>query len=218
VRRLPSIAARPDPAAPPDDTAILGRGHPLVRVVDAVQVAIRQWTVAAVILLGSGVALVDGRTWGAPLAVAAAIVLAILTIVVLSLRQRRRDLAIDLIIDGREDIPIPAVRHEYERLTSKRTRQALTRTFEGIVEDVTRPPRLQLRGSQPLYHRTVVARASPELQSIAGLLKIDASSARGIARAERVITGATSPLYGCDPRALREELRHVIDLLSKRSR
>jgi hypothetical protein len=145
-------------------------------------------------------------------------VLAILTIVVLSLRQRRRDLAIDLIIDGRENITIPAVRHEYERLTSKRTRQALTRTFEGIIEDATRPPRLQLRGGQPLYHRTVVARASPELQSIAGLLTIDTSSARAIARAERVITGATSPLYGRDPRALREELRHVIDLLSKRSR
>jgi hypothetical protein len=141
-------------------------------------------------------------------------VLAILTVMLVSLRQRRRDLAVDLILQGRDNVPISAVRHECERLTSGRTRHALARAFEGITDDATRPPTLQPRGSRPLYHRAVVAPASPELQAIVRLLKMNAGSVSGVARAERVITGAASPLYGWDPGALRDELGRVIELLS----
>jgi hypothetical protein len=215
MKRLPPIAVRARPASASDGTTVLGEGHPLVQAIDALRVAMRQWTVVSVVVLGSGVVSVERRAWGAPLCIAAAVVLAILTVIVVSLRQRRRDLAVDLILEGRENVPIPAVRHECERLSSGRTRRALARAFEDITEEVTRPPRFQLRGSRPLYHRAVVARASPELQAIVGLLKATDGQVRGVAQAERMITSGISPLYGWDAAALRDELGRVIDLLGK---
>ena len=46
-----------------------------------------------------------------------------------------------------------------------------------------------------------------------GLLRTEGVSARGVARAERLVERAVSPLYGQDVGALREELRRVRDLL-----
>ena len=55
--------------------------------------------------------------------------------------------------------------------------------------------------------------AAGELRDVIGLLRAEGVSARGVARAERLVERAVSPLYGQDVGALREELRRVRDLL-----
>ncbi len=52
-----------------------------------------------------------------------------------------------------------------------------------------------------------------ELRDVIGLLRADGVSARGVARAERLVTDAVSPLYAHEVSAPREELCRVRDLL-----
>ena len=61
---------------------------------------------------------------------------------------------------------------------------------------------------EPMVVRTVAG----ELRDVIGLLRAEEVSARGVARAERLVERAASPLYGQDVGALREELRRVRDL------
>jgi hypothetical protein len=192
---------------------VLGPDHPLVCATEALDGVIKQWVVVAALLGGSVLAYLGGRAWAGALALGAGVVLVILTLVGASVRQRKRDCAIDLILEGREIVGIPAVRRERERLLSARTRRVLARRFEEMVELTTRPQRLQIRGSRPLYHVSVVAEAIAELREVVGLLETNAALARGVARAERVITHGAYPLYGWDAGALRAELRRVRDQL-----
>ena len=67
----------------------------------------------------------------------------------------------------------------------------------------------------PLPFEPMVLRmAAGELRDVIGLLRTEGVSARGVARAERLVEHAVSPLYGQDAGALREELRRVRDLLA----
>jgi hypothetical protein len=52
-----------------------------------------------------------------------------------------------------------------------------------------------------------------EILEVIGLLRRPNASARGVARVERLVERALSPLYGRDVDALREELWRVRDLL-----
>ena len=63
------------------------------------------------------------------------------------------------------------------------------------------------------FESTVLTMAAGELRDVIGLLRTQAVSALGVARAERLVERAVSPLYGQDADALCEELRRVRDLL-----
>ena len=63
------------------------------------------------------------------------------------------------------------------------------------------------------FEPRVLMLAAGELRDVIGLLRTEGVSARGVARAERLVERAVSPLYGQDVGALREELRRVRDLL-----
>jgi hypothetical protein len=143
----------------------------------------------------------------------AAITLAILAVVAASLRQRRRDHAIEVILEGREDVQIAVVQRERGRLRSTRTRRALARSFTEMVNQAAHPQKLQMRGSRPLYHLAVVALVTSELLELVSGLEAESVSTIGLARAERLITDAMSPLYGLEPGALRTELRRIISQL-----
>jgi hypothetical protein len=162
-------------------------------------------------LLAVGIAaLIDGQRWGPPLTLSSALVCVILVLLALARAQQRRDRAIDLILDGHEHVPEATVRHQRDRLLSHRTRATLARTLSAIERDVSTTPQLVARGNAPLYHRRVVAGAVVELRRLIELLLlVEASSARGVARAERLIADPASPLYGLQTAALVEELRHV---------
>ena len=82
--------------------AVLGPAHPLSRATEAVTGATRQWLTCAAIPAGSIVAELEGHTWATVLTIGSAPVLAALTILLLILKQRVSDRAIDLIGEGRE--------------------------------------------------------------------------------------------------------------------
>ena len=100
-------------------------GHPLVRAIEAVQYTVRQWVHVAAVLTGSVIALIEGGAWAAPLAGSAATVLLVLTVILAACDQRKRDCAIELILEGRGSVPIAAVQRQRRRLVSARTREGL---------------------------------------------------------------------------------------------
>jgi hypothetical protein len=209
----PDSTQSPSPAPTSTGVTALGRDHPLARATDTLRIAVRQWCVVAAMVIGAGIASLEGHTWGLPLTLAAGATLLLVSTIVIAAHGRRRDRAIDLILDGHDSLPIGVVQHERRRLESTRTRAALARRFEDIVELSAHPHLARTWASRPLYHLRVVVRATPELIEIVRLLRTRPVSIRGVASAERVIAHAESPLYGFDHRALRSELARVADLL-----
>jgi hypothetical protein len=212
-RPPPPAAARARPASDARRGSVLGPEHPLIRAIDGCHIVERQCTIVVAVLCGSGIASVEGRGWAEPLAVAAAITLAVLAVVAVSLRQCRRDHVIDVILEGREDVGLAVVQRERARLQSARTRRALARGFAEMVDQATHPQKLQMRGARPLYHLAIVVRVASELLELVSGLEREPVSMIGVARAERLVTDGMSPLYGLDAGALRSELRRIISQL-----
>ena len=136
-----------------------------------------------------------------------------LTVILAACEQRKRDCAIELVLEGRESVPIPAVQRQRWRLISKRTRDSLAANLEEMVCHVSNPRALQSRVTRPLFEPMVVATVTDELREVIGLLRAEGVSARGVARTERLVPHGVSPLYGYEVSALREEVRRVSDLL-----
>ena len=124
----------------------------------------------------------------------------------------RRDIVLDLIVDGREALPLRSVARERRRLLDRRHRVLLARALDALREEAAIP--LVRRSSPlPLYSRRVVAAVAPELEETAQALRRSDASVRGVALSERLLSGHDSPLYGDDADRLREELRRVRFLL-----
>ena len=188
--------------------------HPLLRATEAVDSTVQQWVNVAAVLTGSIIARLEGGAWAAPLAVSAAGVLLILTILLALFEQRKRDCALELILAGDEAAAIAVVQRQRRRLLSARTRNGLAASLEDIVRYVSSGPKRRSRIGRPLYEPSVVATVADELREVIGLLRADGVSARGVARVERLIKHAVSPLYGLEVSALREELGGCVrDLL-----
>jgi hypothetical protein len=187
--------------------------HPLLRATEAVHYTGRQWVDVAAVLTGSVIAWIEGREWAGPLAFSATSVLLILMVLLAAHKQRERDYAIELVLEGREGIPIAAVQRQRRRLLAEQTRNGLACNLEDLIRQAARRSRLQMRVTPLPFEPTVVAMAAGELRDTIGLLRAEGVSARGVARAERLVEHAVSPLYGQDVGALREELCRVRDLL-----
>jgi hypothetical protein len=181
----------------------------MVRAVDAVRYTGRQWVDVAAVLIGGAIAQLEGHAWALSLTCAAATVLAVLSVLLCAHRQRERDCAIALILNGRERIAIGAVQRERRRLRSERNRCALAHSLERILRQA-RERRL-LRFTPVPFDAVVVATVTDELLDLIRRLKTSGVSAREVALAERLVERALSPLYGSDVDALREELRRLRD-------
>jgi hypothetical protein len=212
--RRPSLStSRAHGVAGVVERAVLRSDHPLLRATEAVDYTGRQWVHIVAVLTGSAIARTDGRGWAGPLAGSAAVVLLILTVLLAAHKQRERDYAIELVLEGLETVPIAAVQRQRRRLLSDRTRNGLAGNLEDLVRQAARRPRLQMRVTPLPFEPMVLTMAAGELRDVIGLLRTQGVSARGVARAERLVERAVSPLYGQDADALREELRRVRDLL-----
>ena len=196
-----------------EERAGLRLDHPLVCATEAVQHTGRQWVHVAAVLVGSVIAVIERRAWATPLAVSAGTVLLVLTVILAACEQRKRDWAIELILEGRESAPIPAVQRQRDRLISERTRDSLAANLEEIVCQASNPRRRQTRATRPLFEPMIVATVTDELREVIRLLRAGGVSARGVAQTERLVTHGVSPLYGHEVSALREELWRVRDLL-----
>ena len=192
--------------------------HPLLRATEAVHYTGRQWVHVAAVLTGSVIARIEGREWAGALAGSAASVLLILTVLLAAHKQRERDRAIELVLEGREGIPIAAVQRQRRRLLAEQTRNGLAGNLEDLIRQAASRSRFQMRVTPLPFEPTVVRLVAGELRDVIGLLRAEGVSARGVARAERLVEHVVSPLYGQDVGALREELRRVRDLLGNGGR
>jgi hypothetical protein len=195
--------------APEEPSVVLGPGHPLTHAIDAIERVRTQLLVVVAVLIGSIVDLTEGALWAATLALSAAIVLLGLMIAAAAFRQRKRDRAIDLILEGRDRLPIAAVQHERRRLVGPRTQRQMAHAIEGIVEQALKRPGPFARSARPLFNTAVVATVAEELSAISAVLQTEHASVRGVALAERLLTDGRSPFYGDQPRLLREELQRI---------
>jgi hypothetical protein len=196
-------------ASPADEpAALLGNEHPLVRAEERVRRLRIQVAVVAVLLAGSGVALLGGVGDTRALLLAGGLVLGGLTIALLAASASSRDRALDLIAEGRDALPLDAVRRQRERLQDPRHARALARSLEHIRTE-SRPRAHRRTFGPPLYSPTVVRELDGEIARIVELLRGPAPRVVAVARTERLLGGECSPLYGSDPRRLGEELRRI---------
>ena len=182
-----------------------------MHAIDDMRVRGEQSVVVATMVAASLSAVLAGVS-EARAAVVAALVAQIAVTWRLVLRaSARRDIVLDLIVDGREALPLRSVARERRRLLDRRHRVLLARALDALREEAAIP--LVRRSSLPLYSRRVVAAVAPELEETAQALRRSDASVRGVALSERLLSGHDSPLYGDDADRLREELRRVRFLL-----
>ena len=187
--------------------------HPFARAAEAVGYTSRQCVYVAAVLIGSVIAMLEGRPWAASLAGSAAAVLLTLAVLLASHLQARRDGAIELLLEGRDSLTVIAVERQRHRLLSERTRLALAARLEDVLEQAADGRKFTFL-APPLFEPRVVRAVATELGDVIESLRSEGISARGVAQAERLVARAVSPLYGPDAEALREELRRVHELLT----
>src|SRR5262249_9647312 len=149
-----------------------------------------------------------------PLVIGAALVMLVLAGVAGQQWDRRRRAARDIVLEGRETLPVPVVQRERRRLLDQSTRGYVARSLERVLQHVTRRPTPVPPSVPPLFDVGTVATVVDDLQAIIALLRSDHPQARGVALAERLLTEGFSPLYGENAIALRDELRRVRYLLT----
>ena len=191
--------------------------HPLSTAIDAVASTRAQCTNVGAVMLGSIIATLEGAHWSRALAGTAAAALAGLGVLLAFRVQHRHDCVIELILDGHEDIVLPIVERERDRLLSVTTRAQLADTMAQVAREATSIPRRTVRLTPPLFAPRIVAPGADALLEISALLQAGPTAARGIARTERLLGLATSPLYGDDIGALHDELNAIRALLADHS-
>ena len=164
-------------------------------------------------LIGSVIARAQGGRWASGLVCSAGGVLLVLSLLLAVRVQARRDCVTDAILEGAEDLPVEVIQRERRRLLSPRNRVGLARSLEELAREAATPRAGRARLVPPLFEPRVVAQVADELRELGAVLRTEAVSARGVARAERLVSRATSPLYGRDVAALHDELGRVRGLL-----
>jgi hypothetical protein len=197
-----------------DARSVLGPEHPLARVTTQLSVATER-CLAVSVMLGLGiVALIHDMPIGAPLAVASVTVLTPLLARLGVLRAASNRRALELIAQGRGDLPLEAVVRVRLRLLDPANRERLARALDVIRAEAGRPAR-ECHPIPPLYSVPAVRAASSELGELAALVRTS-GSVRGLAATEQMVTDGRSPLY-CDQEALlRQELARIRFLFARR--
>jgi hypothetical protein len=192
-------------------STLLGPEHPLARADSRLRTLRAQLAVTVALGLVSLVASLLLGSTALHLALGAGAVSTVLAGAVMMARASVRERALELIESGREELPLPAVESERDRLSDRRYRRRLARTLDVISAD----PGPREWWAPIAANREAVHAARAELSEIARLLRdLPNVRARGVALATRLVRdGATSPLYQGPAPRLREELgriRHVL--------
>jgi hypothetical protein len=193
--------------------ALLGAQHPLVRVMDDIRARVTQALVLMSIIAASATAALAGVTDARAALAAAMAVEAALVCALVALAGAKRDHLLDLIIEGREHLPLPPVARERERLLDPRHRARLSHSLEALRHEAEHPG-LHRPSDRPLYRRRVIAAVAPDLVETARSLRCEDAGSAGIAMAERLLSRHDSPLYDENGERLRVELRRCRFLLA----
>ena len=199
------------PHKPPSADALLGADHPLPRVLERRRAVLEQSLVVAVVLTASIVALADGLPVALAFVVAAAIVQSVLVCSVVMLSCSRRAHVLDLIVEGRADLPLHDLTRERRRLLDRGHQRQLAGWFDGIRREAEEPVRAAR--ARPIFSVRVVVAVGPDLATLAAQLRSEDANLRGVAAAERLLIDGTSSLYGQDENVLSEELHRIRYLL-----
>lgn len=183
---------------------MLGAAHPLVAVLHATQQAKDGLLALAFVELADVVLLVRGIPLAVPLVLSAALVQIALVMRLAAIGVHRRDVCRELIVEGREGLPLAAIEREVRRFRARRRLQ-IARSIEELADlgDRRRP---QVGPGPPIWDVRVLATVAPQLREVAGLLESDAPAVRGVAMVDWLISDGQSPLYGRSVAALRDEL------------
>jgi hypothetical protein len=200
-------------AGPVDE--LLGPGHPLARDLASRAAVARDGPVVLVAGACGIVAALSGLSWGVPVVLSAAAALVLLGGTEMVVRARERTHARALILEGREQLPLPAVERERRRLLSPRLRRRLADSLLEMIGPGAARAANVTRGAPPLFHVVVLREVAPDIRRLAAMLRDEPSGARPVALVERLLTNGLSPLYGDEAEALREELRRLQYLLSR---
>jgi hypothetical protein len=192
---------------------VLGLDHPLTRASAALDATVRQLLVVGAIFAGSLAATAQHASWARSVSIASAVVLLGFAAAAVIRTQTRRDLVLELIVEGRERLPLSVVQRERRRLERPRTRRILARTLELLIEETLQRRKTVGLSSRPLLHPRLAADVRAEIRALAELLRSGEVTVRGVAFCERLLTDGGSPLYGQDPIALRGELHRARALL-----
>jgi hypothetical protein len=190
---------------------LLGPDHPLARAESQERTLRAQFVVTVVFGLVAGLLSPLLGPASLQLSIGASVVAALLLFAAMIARVRLRERAFELIVSGREELPLQAIESERSRLRDFRYRRRLARTIDLI----TLQPEAHEWWSPIYADRESVRSAQAELREIAMLLRdLPSVRARGVALVTRLVRdGATSPLYQGPALRLREELgriRHVL--------
>jgi len=195
-----------------DALGVLDPDDPLERVTTQLSVAAERSAVVSVMVALGLVALILDMSIGAPLTVAAAVVLAALIARIGSLRAARYRRALELIAQGRGRLPVESVRRARQRLLDPANRERLARALDVIRVEAGRPPG-ECHAIRPLYSVPVVRAVASDLGELAGLVR-RSGGIRGLAATEQLVTDGRSPLYGDAEAGLRQELARIRFLLT----
>ena len=193
--------------------ALLGPGHPLVAVLYACGDTIEGIAAVAAVQIGALALWWVNSSYGRALTLAAAAVQAALGLRWASLRVQRREQCLELVIAGREHLPLAAVARERQRLGSPRRQAQLAACLENLADIATRKP---CRGERqrPIRSRRLLTATEPQLRGVVARLRAGDSELRGVALLDRLITSGASPLYGARVGPLRNELARASYLLA----
>jgi hypothetical protein len=197
-----------------DAQSVLGPEHPLARATTQLCVATKR-CLAASVMLGLGVvALIYDMPLGVPLAVAAAAILTALIARIGALRAASNREALELIAQGREELPVEAVVRVRQRLLDPADRERLARALDVIRSEAGRAPG-ECHAIPPLYSVSAVRAVSSELGEVALLVR-KSGAVRGLAATEQMVTDGRSPLYRDEETLLRLELDRIRFLFASR--
>jgi hypothetical protein len=189
--------------------SVLGRDHRLARAVSYQHTLALQSAVAGLAVLAGGAGLVLDLGV-ATLVVVAGAVVAVLFVLAWALTRRvTRERAQDLIAAGDDSVVVSVLARERRRLTSRKERERLARSLEGLYRDALRWHEILPRFRPP--HGVVQLRhTGPELEGLTRALRRDRVRVQGVALTARFLSnGYESPLYGNELEPLREELNRI---------
>lgn len=191
--------------AGPSAEALLGARHPLVAVLYACRATLEGIVAVAAVQLGALALWWVNASYARALAIGTGVVQVALGLRWASLREQRSELCLELVIAGRERLPLAVVARERQRLDDPGRQAQLATSLEqlaAIAMQRRRPRERQRR----IYNPRVLAAVEPQLRNVAALLRDGGVDLRGVALLYRLVTSGSSPLYGEETAPLRNEL------------
>jgi hypothetical protein len=193
--------------------SVLGRSHRLTRALSNTHTLAWQAIVAGLAVAAAAVAL-DARLTHAGLALGVATAVAVAFLLAWLVAWRvARERAQDLIAAGSDSVVLSVVARERRRLASRKERERVARSLEGLYRDALRWHEILPQFRPP--HGVVQLRyLGNELRALTRALRRDRVRVQGVALAERFLSdGYESPLYANELGPLREELNRIRFLL-----